>query len=163
MLVKGITDEDFVNYKVPSMFIAAATCTFKCDKECGRQVCQNSYLATSRSYNINAEVLADRYVKNNITKAVVFGGLEPMDQFEDLLAFLLALRTKYGWGCHDDVVIYTGYTKEELIAAAKLDKLKKFDNVVIKYGRFVPDQQPHFDPILGVNLASDNQFAERIS
>ena len=36
-------------------------------------------------------------------------------------------------------------------------------NIIIKFGRFVPMQQPHFDPILGVNLASDNQYAKQIS
>ena len=41
MLVKGIIDEDFINYKKPSMYIASSKCSFKCDKECGRAVCQN--------------------------------------------------------------------------------------------------------------------------
>ena len=39
MLVKGIIDEDFVNYKKPSMYIAMPNCSFKCDKDCGRAVC----------------------------------------------------------------------------------------------------------------------------
>lgn len=163
MMIKGITTEDFVNYKLPSMFVATATCTFKCDKECGRPVCQNSSLVNQPSMFINSEVLADRYVRNKITKAVVFGGLEPMDQFDSLLGFLLALRTDLGWECHDDVVIYTGYTKEELEREGKLETLRKFDNIIVKFGRFIPDQTPHFDPVLGVDLASDNQFAERIS
>ena len=33
--------------------------------------------------------------------------------------------------------------------------------VVVKYGRFVPDCQPHYDEVLGVNLSSDNQYAKR--
>ena len=31
MKIKGITDEDFVNYKYPSMFIATSICSFKCE------------------------------------------------------------------------------------------------------------------------------------
>ena len=35
--------------------------------------------------------------------------------------------------------------------------------IIIKYGRFIPNQQKHYDEILGVYLASDNQYAEKIS
>ena len=163
MLIKGIIDEDFVNYKDPSMFINTATCSFKCDKECGRSICQNGHLAKLPSININVETIVNRYILNKITRAVVFGGLEPMDQIDDVLLFLLALRTSYGYECNDDVVIYTGYTKEELEDKGVIDLLKKFKNIIIKFGRFVPDQQSHFDKVLGVNLASGNQYAERIS
>jgi hypothetical protein len=37
-----------------------------------------------------------------------------------------------------------------------------FDNIVIKFGRYRPGQQKHFDEVLGVELASDNQYAKRI-
>ena len=30
MRIKGLTDEDFVNYKYPSMFIAVGNCDWKC-------------------------------------------------------------------------------------------------------------------------------------
>lgn len=39
MLVKNIIDEDFVQYKKPAMFIGMPSCSFKCDKECGKPVC----------------------------------------------------------------------------------------------------------------------------
>jgi len=42
MIIKDIVMEDFVNYKKPSMFIITSTCTFKCEKECGKKICQNS-------------------------------------------------------------------------------------------------------------------------
>jgi len=35
MIIKGLIDEDFVNYKKPSMTIMMPYCTFKCDKEYG--------------------------------------------------------------------------------------------------------------------------------
>ena len=41
--------------------------------------------------------------------------------------------------------------------------LKKFKNIIVKFGRYVGGQQAHFDEVLGVYLASDNQFAEKIS
>jgi len=40
--------------------------------------------------------------------------------------------------------------------------LKDFDNIIIKYGRFIPGQEKHYDEILGVYLASNNQYAERL-
>ena len=57
MKVKTIIFEDFVNYKKPSMFIATSKCDFKCDKECGKAVCQNSHLATAPNIDIDDEEL----------------------------------------------------------------------------------------------------------
>ena len=45
MKVKGITDECFTDYKLPAMFIAVNSCSFKCDRENGCQLCQNMALA----------------------------------------------------------------------------------------------------------------------
>ena len=47
MKIKGLVDEDFVQYQKPSMFIIAPYCSFKCDKEAGCEVCQNSDLAAA--------------------------------------------------------------------------------------------------------------------
>ena len=160
MLIKGLTDEDFVNYKVPSMYIATATCSFKCDKEYGKPICQNSDLAKSPTHNISDSVIARRYVTNDITSAIVFGGLEPFDQFNDMCCLIKMFR--YVMSIMDDIVIYTGYNREEI--EEKVNHLiENFPNIIIKFGRYIPDQKPHFDPVLGVYLASDNQYAERIS
>jgi hypothetical protein len=32
----------------------------------------------------------------------------------------------------------------------------------MKYGRYIPNNKGRFDKVLGVQLASDNQYAERI-
>ena len=63
----------------------------------------------------------------------------------------------------DVIVIYTGYTAEEINDKGYIEELKKYPNIIIKYGRFIPDQKAHFDEVLGVNLQSDNQYAKRIS
>ena len=81
-----------------------------------------------------------------------------MDSFEDLYNLILCVRNK---GCNDDIVIYTGFYKNEIFN--KIDQLKQFKNIIVKFGRFIPNQKSHYDPVLGVNLASDNQYAERIS
>lgn len=159
MLIKGIVDEDFVNYKVPSMFINTNTCTFKCDRECGAPVCQNSELANRESIDVDIDRIIKRYLDNDITKAIVFGGLEPFDQLVDIYNFIFKLR--YDYWCGDTVVIYTGYNEDEL--AGKIAMLTSIKNIIIKFGRYKPGDSPHFDSILGVNLASNNQYAKQIS
>lgn len=159
MIVKAIIDEDFSNYKKPSMLIGCARCSFKCDKECGKQVCQNSALATAPDVEISIDEIIKRYEDNNLTQAIVFGGLEPLDSWDELCEFIIEFRTFYQRD--DKIVIYTGYNKDEV--EDKIETLWHFGNIIIKFGRYIPNQQPHYDEILGVNLASDNQYAERIS
>ena len=157
MLVKGIIDEDFINYRKPCMTIMMPFCTFKCDKECGKQVCQNSDLASAKKINIPIKEIINRYLNNDISEAIVFQGLEPFDSFYQVLDFIKKFRQVY----NDDIVIYTGYNKEEI--KWYLTFLKNSDNIIIKYGRFIPNQEQHYDETLGVNLASNNQYAERLT
>ena len=159
MIVKEIRDEDFTSYKKPSMVIGFPSCTFKCERECGQKMCQNSALAQAPNIEVNVDTLVNRYIKNPITKAVICAGLEPMDAFEDLWRFIFHLRVK---GCNDDVVIYTGYYKNE-IPKEYMQRLSIVPNIIVKWGRFIPNQQPHYDAVLGVKRASDNQYAEVIS
>jgi hypothetical protein len=159
MEIKGIIHEDFVNYKVCSMTIAMPYCTFKCDKECGSNVCQNSKLAKDPTLDIPAAKIIEQYLHNPLSHAIVFQGLEPFDSYNDIYYFIYALR--FIFKNNDPVVIYTGYNKDEILS--KIDDLRKFSNIIIKFGRYIPDQKPHYDEILGVNLASDNQYAEVIT
>lgn len=154
MKIKGLTDINFTDYKLPSLYIATPYCSFKCDKECGRAVCQNSALATEPVLSISNTTLIQIYQANPITQAFVFGGLEPLDS-SDLLETIEELQA-----CTHPrrTVIYTGYTEEEVLVGHP--QILSLSNLVIKYGRFVPDQPTHFDPILGVNLASPNQYAK---
>ena len=157
MIIKQLLDEDFVNYKKASMFIGFSSCSWKCEKECGKKVCQNGTLATTPNIEIDAKTIVDRYINNTITSALVFGGLEPFDTWEDLLQLVNHMRTV----TQDDIVIYTGYYKNEI--KHYINELKKFPNIIIKFGRFIPDNEKHYDEVLGIYLASDNQYAEKIS
>lgn len=157
MEICALQDEDFVNYKKPSMFIGFPTCSWKCDRECGMQVCQNSALASVPIKNIDFKTIVNRYINNPITSSVVCGGLEPFDTWDDLYWLVTHLRMS----TQDDIVIYTGYYKEEI--EVYIDELKVFPNIIIKFGRYIPNREKHFDKVLEVCLASDNQYAERIS
>ena len=159
MIVKNILDEDFVNYKKPSMLIAFPSCSFKCERDCGRRVCQNSTLAVSPSHNVSVSYVADRYLQNPITQAVICGGLEPFDSWHDLYELVGYLRDH----TEDDIVIYTGYTEEECASMGYINQLSVYPNIIVKFGRYVPDQDSHYDNVLGIQLASPNQYARQIS
>lgn len=156
--IKGIIDEDFINYKKPSMVIEFPYCSFKCDKECGMQVCQNSALATSCNITVDLGNIIQRYINNDITQAIIFQGLEPFDSIQDML-YLIRVFRQY---TQDDIVIYTGYYKQE-IEDMVLFLSQTYDNIIIKFGRYIPNKNKRYDYVLGVELASDNQYAERIS
>lgn len=159
MITKGIIPEDFVNYKVPCMTIMMPYCTYKCDKECGKQVCQNGALAHTPVQNYNISSIIELYKQTPIARAVCFQGLEPFDSMEDLRDFIFQFRNCFS--INDDIVIYTGYNKYEI--ENQLSQLKQFPNIVVKFGRYIPQQSPKYDEVLGVELASPNQYAERIS
>ena len=84
----------------------------------------------------------------------MFGGLEPLDSSASLHSFIMEFRHNH----MHPIIIYTGYTEEEV--KRKFEWVTLYKNMIIKYGRFIPDQQSHFDSILGVKLASPNQYAK---
>ena len=157
MIIRGLVDEDFVNYGVPSLFIITAVCDFKCERECGIRCCQNGSLVTQPQIDVDDDAIVKRYVGNDITKAIVFGGLEPFYQFEELYLLI----SKFRKVTDDPIVIYTGYYRHEV--EPKVEQLRRFKNIIVKFGRFIPNQEKHYDKILGVYLQSDNQYAEVIS
>jgi pyruvate-formate lyase-activating enzyme len=157
MLIKNIDECDFVNYKKISMFIIFPFCTFKCDKEFGVTLCQNWSLVKEPNLNISNEEIINRYMNNPITKSIVMGGLEPFESWDEVYSFIEDFRMV----CDDDIVIYTGFNESEILD--KIDKLKRFKNIIIKFGRYKPNQEKHYDDVLGVKLASDNQYAKKIS
>ena len=136
--IKQILPESFVDYKKCSMLICGCTCTFKC----GKEHCQNSQLALSPIKEIEVQKIVEEYLKNDLTSAIVFGGLEWIDQFLELLECIEAFREK----TMDDIIVYTGYDKEEI--PEHLMTLKKYKNIIMKFGRFIPNKKKHFDKVL---------------
>lgn len=152
--LKNLLDEDFSNYKLPAMFIGFPKCTFKCEKESGTKTCQNSSLAVAPNVDISIDDLLKRYQDNGLSQAVVCGGLEPLDTFNELYAVIKYFRDN-GEQCK--FVIYTGYYPDEVMD--KIGKLVELGNIVVKYGRFIPNDEKRYDEVLGVTLASKNQYA----
>lgn len=160
MKVKSIIEEDFVNYRKPSMFISACFCNWKCCHEgnFAESVCQNSPLASQPNKDIDNGIIYEHFVKNPITKAVVIGGLEPFMQFEEIYDLIKFFRDRKE---NSPFIIYTGYYPKEI--KKEIEKLKNYKNIIIKFGRFIPNNKIHYDEILGVYLASDNQYALKIN
>ena len=159
MRIKDVKVEDFLNYKKPSLFIITSICDWKCCRECHipESVCQNNPLVKNPTVDINDNKIIKLYLENDIVKAVVFGGLEPMLQFQELVSFI----DKFRKVSEDDIVIYTGYYKNKI--KKEVEILKKYKNIIIKFGRYIPNRKSKYDEVLGVTLASDNQYAEKIS
>ena len=157
MILKDIIYEDFCNFKHPSMFLIFPYCSFKCDTENGSCVCQNSSLVDRPNIDIDIDKIIDKYMSNNISKSIVCGGLEPLDSWEELKTFIVNLRYR----TNDPLIIYTGYNKDEI--KDQIAWLRFYENIIIKFGRFIPNQKTHYDKVLGIYLASDNQYAEVIS
>ena len=160
MRLKSIVAEDFCNYKVPSLFLVSSVCDWKC---CTEQcldigVCQNAPLISQPTHEIDNKDIYNIYCHNDITKAVIIGGLEPFLQFEEMVDLISYFRF-HGEDC--DFVIYTGYYPEEI--KDKITILSSYKNIVVKFGRFIPNQKQRYDDVLGITLISDNQFATRIS
>lgn len=160
MLVKDIIDVVFQDYQKASMFIATCYCDFKCCTEQGLPVsiCQNCNIVEQPNVEIDYSQIFDLYMLTDISEAIVIGGFEPMLQFDDIYNLIEYFRDN---GIDDDFVIYTGYYPNEV--QDKITKLQQFKNIIIKFGRYIPNIDSRFDEVLGVTLISNNQFAERIS
>lgn len=160
MKVKSIVAEDFSNYKEPSMFIVSAVCDWKCCKEQNLDigVCQNAPLVSQPTHDINYDRIWEAFTSNAITSTIVIGGLEPMLQIDEVEGLISFFRLHQ---CFNTFVIYTGYEPNEV--EEEIRRLKKYENIIVKFGRYIPNRPGRFDETLGVYLASDNQYAERIS
>ncbi len=163
MRVRKLLTERFQDYKVPSMYLASCFCDWKCcpDKP---YVCQNNPIANLPVTDIPNDEILDTYLSDPITEAIIIAGLEPLLQANEVCSLI---RRAVERDIRTTFVIYTGYTVCEARDIGFFDELKatgygKDVQVIIKYGRYVPEQQPHFDEVLGVDLASDNQYAEII-
>ena len=157
MKIRGYIDTVFQDYKKISSMICAPYCNWKCCKECGEDICQNLPLVQQPIVDIDNNVLIKRYMENSLSSALIIAGLEPFDNFEDLLSFIKDFRQQ----SQDEIIIFTGFYEYEI--AEELERLKKYSKIIVKFGRFIPNDEKIFDEILGIELASKNQYAKIIS
>jgi len=141
------------------LLIATHSCDFKCLKEqnLDLSICQNSHLTDNPTKQIGVPELIDIFNNNLLSDCVVFAGMEPMLQFEEIYNFIRHFRESN----NDDIVLFTGYYPDEI--EDKIERLKEFSNIVVKFGRFIENSSDVYDKTLGISLASKNQFAKKIS
>ena len=160
MIVKDIIYETFQDYKKPSMLIATCMCDFKCltEQNLDISICQNSELTSQKNIEIDDNKIIKRYLTNDVTQAIVIGGLEPFLQFDEIVQFIDLLR--YVYNNEDDIVIFTGYYLNEIEYYIKI--LSYYKNIIIKFGRYIPNTESVYDDILGIVLSSNNQYAVKL-
>lgn len=157
MRVRGRITEDFTNYKRPGLYVPCCYCDFKCCHDCAadKSMCQNSMAAEVPITEIDDNDIMQAYSNSLIAKAVIFGGFEPFWQIDEIEQLLKKFRAE---GIHAPFVIYTGYTECEVMHLAA--RLFPYGDIIIKYGRYRPNEKEHMDDVLGVRLASNNQYAK---
>lgn len=157
MNILNIKAEDFVNYKKPAMFIGMGKCDWKCciEAHIPVDICQNHDL---QDYiELEPKTIVGNYMSNTISESIVIGGLEPFNDFMNLLDLVDEFRQN----TTDDIVIYTGYYPYEI--TNELMYLSDYENIIIKFGRFKPDDTGYKDELLGVKLASSNQYSAKLN
>ena len=101
--------------------------------------------------------IVNKYTENKLLESICIAGLEPFLQFEEVYNFISEFRKTN----NDDVVIFTGYYPNEI--ESEIDKLKEFENIYLKVGRFIANSESVYDEVLGITLASSNQYGIKIS
>ena len=138
--------------------IATVSCDWKCLKEqdLPLSTCQNSHTCSIETKEITTTELKAKFNENGLSECVIFAGLEPIKQFEEILFFINDFRKTN----QDEIVLYTGYYPHEI--KWHIEKLKVFSNIIIKFGRYQANSKPIQDKVLKIPLISENQFAVRI-
>lgn len=146
--------EVFQDYKKSALLFSTCYCDWKCCHEAGVDIdiCQNQKVSQQREVTLPFESILKK-VNQSFTDAVIFGGLEPILQADEVVQCIEYLRKH---GVKKDIVVYTGYYLEE-IDPETLAYLA-LNDCILKCGRFIPDRKPKFDAVLGITLASDNQY-----
>lgn len=150
--------EVFQDYKKSALLLCCISCDWKCCIEAGIDVsvCQNHNIIKQREVYLPFDVILNK-VNLSITDSIIFGGLEPLLQSDEVCGLIEYLREQ---GVKKDILVYTGYYIEEI--DKEVIKRLKNCHVILKCGRYIPNKPKKFDKILGITLASDNQYSVQL-
>lgn len=148
----------FNDYKKTGLYIPiGVNCTGKCWREQGltSDICQNWDMNNVYETYTIKDIL-EIYDKNPFLEAFIMTGMEAFDNFEEMLNLIKVIRSYK----NEEIVIFTGYNPNEL--KDEINILKKFKDIIIKFGRYERDLKPKKDEVGGVTLVTSNQFFKRI-
>jgi hypothetical protein len=143
--------EVYNDYKKVGILLASPRCSNNCKD------CQNHHLKNKEPEKYCIEDLINEITNNKFVKSVIFGGLDCFDSFEETLVFIKKFRENND----EDIVLYTGKTESSLQNEIKI--LKKYKNILIKFGEYNSNLEKIYDEIGGIWLASSNQYFKKIS
>ena len=153
--------ETFNDFLSPSLLVAVKKCDYKCCKEANIAIstCHNYSLDLEKEIDIKNEYLFNKFINNKFVESLGFAGKEPMLDiyFYDIEKYIEYHR-KFD---NSPIFIYTGYYENEIIE--KINILKKYENIYIKIGRFIPNKQSYKDDLTGVILSNKEQKFIKIS
>ena len=129
---------------------------------------------SSVNKSVSSADIYNYYLSHPKFKAFVISGIDISVNAFDLTQIVDEIRNKQH--CLDDIIIWSEYTEEELNGEpdkeydkinfekvhAVYKQLQQYENIIVKFGRYVPGDKPHPDELLGVDLSSDNQYAKFI-
>lgn len=121
------------------------SCTWKC-KNC----CNIHYKDYKDFYKRTIWEIINDYDRNKLVSTLILSGLEPFDNFDIMLSLIHWFRVFF----EDDIVIYSGYELKEIEEYIK--PLSSY-NVLVKYGRYMPNKNHIYNEDLELYLSSDNQ------
>lgn len=139
------------NYKKISMYLPLGiSCVWKCAQ------CFNYHYKDRKKEDLleaTTDQIIEEYTANPFVEALVISGLEPFDNFLEVVTFIKDFRQIL----NHDIVIYSGYEKKEVWEMLK--ELSLYENIYYKFGRYIPGREKIFNELLGITLASDNQYS----
>ena len=83
MKLVNLIQEDFTNYKKPSLFLGFPKCSGKCNILNGKIVCQNEALRNAEKVEISANEIVELYTKNNITNDIKIDNLFKYNEWNE--------------------------------------------------------------------------------
>lgn len=151
-----------LNYykKIGLLVPIGISCTWKCKNCINRQ----HTFKNSNKYHISEYEIGEIikiYKKNILVESLILAGLEPFDNPHDLRRLIGVFRDSIS----DDIIIYTGYDNDDIDTNKELkmllQEILKYDNILVKFGRYIEGKDKIYDNVLGIELASDNQWTFR--
>ena len=152
MQLKKIEETKTLYNNELSLYLIASSCKWKC------KICPNAHYSRFETVDIPNTDILQKFKSDDNLKAIVIGGLEPMDQMNDLRGFIFDARKFFEPGDRPKIVIYTGYEMDELNKmhySGLASELMQYGNAMVIAGRNIWKTKKKFYLSINTYLTSD--------